>query len=256
MVKLLSHQQHVSFRTAVDVDKKGKLNSDQAGHFLKQFAQATGVSYDKEKEKVLLAECAAEDGSFDKKRFEALLVQFANSQKIKLTQSLCDHTIELDDDDDDDDDNDNDNDNDNENNNEDDKKVAAEKKKNAASQVPVGAFTKQVGGTVPVGAVATYGPIQLMSGETALQLHELSVESSFNAGSAVTTVIMTFFNQKPQIVEGELDFPLDSEATVCGYAYEFNGRMVPASIVEKEKARVTFEQEVRRGVSQQLHMMI
>lgn len=41
-------------------------------------------------------------------------------------------------------------------------------------------------------------------------------------------------------------------ATVCGYAVDVNGRMVDAVLVEKEKARKTYDSEMRNfhsGVS-------
>jgi Ca-activated chloride channel family protein len=58
---------------------------------------------------------------------------------------------------------------------------------------------------------------------------------------------MLFFNQEHKTLEGELDFPIPENAVICGYAYEYDGYMIPASVVEKEQARVTFEKEVRSG---------
>lgn len=58
-----------------------------------------------------------------------------------------------------------------------------------------------------------------------------------------------FYNQHSGALEGELDFPLPEDAVVCGYEYEHEGRLVPASVVEKEIARVTFEKEAREGGS-------
>ena len=63
---------------------------------------------------------------------------------------------------------------------------------------------------------------------------------------------MIFFNQQHKTLEGELDFPIPENAVICGYAYEHEGYMIPASVVEKETARVAFEKEVREGGSASL----
>ncbi|MCR5751445.1 MAG: DUF2135 domain-containing protein [Kiritimatiellae bacterium] len=63
----------------------------------------------------------------------------------------------------------------------------------------------------------------------------------------VSTTI-TFTNPNGRVFEGELDFPLPSGATVCGYALEVNGTMVPGVVCGKEEARTAFENEKRKGV--------
>eukprot|EP00727_Mastigamoeba_balamuthi_P010403 m51a1_g5986 hypothetical protein (760) ;mRNA; f:261791-271010 len=62
---------------------------------------------------------------------------------------------------------------------------------------------------------------------------------------AETTATMVFHNDTDTDLEGELIFPLDQGATLCGYAVDVNGEMVDAVVVEKEAARVAFETEVR-----------
>ena len=57
-----------------------------------------------------------------------------------------------------------------------------------------------------------------------------------------------FTNPNPRIMAGELEFPIPDGAFVCGYALEVNGEMIPGVVCEKEKARVAFENEVRKGV--------
>lgn len=57
-----------------------------------------------------------------------------------------------------------------------------------------------------------------------------------------------FTNPNDRSMEGEFEFPIPDEAVVCGYALEINGEMVQGVICEKEKARVAFENEVRKGV--------
>ncbi len=65
---------------------------------------------------------------------------------------------------------------------------------------------------------------------------------------ARTRATLTFRNELSRVLEGELVFPLPEGATVCGYALDVDGEMVDGVPVEKEKARVAFEQEVRGGI--------
>ena len=82
-----------------------------------------------------------------------------------------------------------------------------------------------------------------------LLLVELSV-SIVGAGKLVeATFEMVWFNDGADDVEGELQFPLEQGATVCGYAVDIDGAMVSGVIVGKEKARAVFEEEVREHKS-------
>jgi hypothetical protein len=63
--------------------------------------------------------------------------------------------------------------------------------------------------------------------------------------SIETTVTMVFFNDQDKDLEGELVFPLDEGATVCGYAVDIKGCMVEAVVCDKDLARKAFETEVR-----------
>lgn len=58
----------------------------------------------------------------------------------------------------------------------------------------------------------------------------------------------TFTNPNARQMSADLEFPLPEGATVCGYALEVNGVLVPGVVVEKEKARVAFETEKARRV--------
>ena len=69
------------------------------------------------------------------------------------------------------------------------------------------------------------------------------------AGTQVeATTTLTFFNPNQRQLEGELVFPLPDGATVTGYALDVNGKLRDGVVVRKDKARVAFETEVRRGV--------
>jgi len=81
-----------------------------------------------------------------------------------------------------------------------------------------------------------------------MAVHALSIDIHIAGMIARTTVVVTFENPHDRDLEGELTFPLPDGATVCGYGLDIDGEIVDASLVEKRKARVVFEEEVRRGV--------
>jgi Ca-activated chloride channel family protein len=60
---------------------------------------------------------------------------------------------------------------------------------------------------------------------------------------------MTFKNFANKTLEGELIFPLPDKATINGYSLDLNGVMVDAVIIEQQKAKKVFEEEVRSGKS-------
>jgi hypothetical protein len=63
-----------------------------------------------------------------------------------------------------------------------------------------------------------------------------------------TTMTLTFRNDADRVLEGELVFPLPENATVCGYGLDVGGQIVEAVTIERDKARVVFETEARRGI--------
>ncbi|MEZ0264332.1 MAG: VIT domain-containing protein, partial [Phycisphaerae bacterium] len=82
-------------------------------------------------------------------------------------------------------------------------------------------------------------PVALAKADVAVQI----------AGQlAQTTMTLTFRNDADRVLEGELVFPLPENAAVCAYALDVNGSLVDAVTIEKEKARVVFETEVRKGI--------
>ena len=74
---------------------------------------------------------------------------------------------------------------------------------------------------------------------------EIAAENGLYSRIAVT---ITFTNPNERAFEGELEFPLPEGATVCGYALEINGALVPGVVCGKEEARTAFENEKRKGV--------
>ena len=60
--------------------------------------------------------------------------------------------------------------------------------------------------------------------------------------------VFTFTNPNSRQMSADFSFPIPDEATVCAYALEVNGAMVPGVVCEKEKARVAFETEKVKSV--------
>ena len=58
----------------------------------------------------------------------------------------------------------------------------------------------------------------------------------------------TFTNPNSRQMSADFEFPIPADATVCGYALEVNGTMVPGVVCGKEKARVAFESEKAKRV--------
>lgn len=83
---------------------------------------------------------------------------------------------------------------------------------------------------------------------TQLQMTKLDVNVEVSGVFSKTTFTMNFFNETNQRLSGELTFPLPEDSVVSGYGLDINGVIVDGVCVEKEKARITFEKEVRKGV--------
>lgn len=88
----------------------------------------------------------------------------------------------------------------------------------------------------------------LRSNETDVTVEKVESTAAENAFFKRVKVNLTFTNPNSRIMSGELEFPLPEGAFVCGYALEINGDMIPGVICGKEKARVAFENETRKGV--------
>jgi Ca-activated chloride channel family protein len=93
------------------------------------------------------------------------------------------------------------------------------------------------------------GPI-LTVGENAkpLAISKAQVRVVIAGFLAETSVTLTFQNDLDRVLEGQLSFPLPDGAVVSGYGLDVKGQMVEGVPVEKLKARVTYEKEVRKGV--------
>ena len=81
-----------------------------------------------------------------------------------------------------------------------------------------------------------------------IRMTNLSVNVEVHGKIAVTTFDMIFENSCERVMEGELEFPLGDGQTVSRYALDVNGKMREGVVVDKSKARRTFERIVRNGV--------
>lgn len=79
-------------------------------------------------------------------------------------------------------------------------------------------------------------------------IERLGLEIDVQGFVAETTVTMTFANPNARALEGELYFPLPADATIAGYALDVDGVLVDGVAIERDRARVVFEKEVRKGV--------
>ena len=76
----------------------------------------------------------------------------------------------------------------------------------------------------------------------------LDIDAKVDGLHARVSTTITIRNPNARPISAPLAFPLPDGATVCGYALEIGGAMVDGVVVPKEKARVAFETEQRRGV--------
>ncbi|TDR38994.1 uncharacterized protein DUF2135 [Tahibacter aquaticus] len=79
-------------------------------------------------------------------------------------------------------------------------------------------------------------------------LQNVSIDIRLQGFVASTRVDLTFFNPNARVLEGELVFPLAEGQSITGYALEVDGKLRQGVVVEKETARVAFEQTTRRRI--------
>ncbi len=97
----------------------------------------------------------------------------------------------------------------------------------------------------------TAPPTLAIRGDSAaksLRMTALSVSAAIRGLAAETTLVMTFRNEHDRVLEGELVFPLPEGGVVCGYGLDVDGEVVDGVVVPRERARVVFEEEVRKDL--------
>jgi tetratricopeptide (TPR) repeat protein len=81
-----------------------------------------------------------------------------------------------------------------------------------------------------------------------LEISQLNVSVNVVGNMATTTFDIIFFNPFTRVLEGEFTMPLSDGQEICRYALEINGNLREGVIVEKLKARQTFETIVRQNI--------
>jgi tetratricopeptide (TPR) repeat protein len=105
----------------------------------------------------------------------------------------------------------------------------------------------------PPGVGPAPAPNGMLQGEdgkpiAGVTLARAELKAVVAAGLAETTITLTFSNGLDRVLGGQLAFPLPDGATVTGYGLDVNGTMVDGVAVEKQRARVVYETEMRRKV--------
>ena len=91
-------------------------------------------------------------------------------------------------------------------------------------------------------------PVNIRADEKPVSIASYAVEARVAGAFATVRAAITVSNPNGRPLEGALEFPLPDGASVCGYALDINGVMTDGVVVKKEKARVAFEEEVKKGV--------
>lgn len=78
-------------------------------------------------------------------------------------------------------------------------------------------------------------------------LQALELHASVSGLFAEVTQTLTIHNPNDRVVSASVSIPMPDGAVVCGYALDIEGTMVEGVVVTKEKARVAYETEERRG---------
>ncbi len=83
---------------------------------------------------------------------------------------------------------------------------------------------------------------------TSLKLSSLIVDVKITGNFATTTYKMKFYNGLDRTLEGELAFPLGEGQAVSEFAMDVSGVLRKAVVVEKELARVAYENTIKQKI--------
>ena len=84
--------------------------------------------------------------------------------------------------------------------------------------------------------------------DEAIVIRSLSISIQANPFSASTVMHIELFNPNAKVLDGEFNFSLHESQVVTGFALDINGKMREGVVVEKQKARVAYENIIRRKV--------
>jgi hypothetical protein len=90
--------------------------------------------------------------------------------------------------------------------------------------------------------------VETGSGKTALTIHKLDIRVSVTGNIANTVYDITFYNPFDRVLEGSFEFPLGEGQSVFRYGLEVNGNLREGVVVEKQQARVAYENTVRQNI--------
>jgi tetratricopeptide (TPR) repeat protein len=91
-------------------------------------------------------------------------------------------------------------------------------------------------------------PKVVLNDSSQLKLVSIAIDVQIIGNFATTTYDMNFYNGLDRTLEGELTFPLGENQAVSKFAMEVNGKLREAVIVEKEIARVAYENTIRQQI--------
>ena len=83
---------------------------------------------------------------------------------------------------------------------------------------------------------------------TAIKVSSLAIDVHVVANIATTTFDVIFYNPNDRILEGEFEFPMADGQHIVRYALDIEGKLREGVVVEKAKARVAFENTIRRNI--------
>lgn len=87
-----------------------------------------------------------------------------------------------------------------------------------------------------------------VAGQQPVRLADVDIQIRTRGFLALTTLELRFDNPNARVLEGEFVFPLAAGQTVAGYALEVDGAMREGVVVDKQTARVAFEDISRQQI--------
>ncbi|MEI2455179.1 VIT domain-containing protein [Lysobacter firmicutimachus] len=90
--------------------------------------------------------------------------------------------------------------------------------------------------------------LRVAGAETPIELESARVDGEIVGGLARTSIELVFRNPNARVLEGELQFPLQPDQQVAGFALDIGGAMRDAVPVPKAQGRQVFEAIERRGI--------
>lgn len=90
-------------------------------------------------------------------------------------------------------------------------------------------------------AAAGLGTLAARGGVASLELRRVWVKAKTAGDFAETSVEHVFYNTSSERLEGTFRFPLPAGASLLGLAMEINGELMEGELVERHKARRTYE---------------